>query len=75
MKTIIFFNQYTFAAAAIKTLRLKPGFLPKNLTVLRSLGGKPGFLRQVWLTSGAVILRVNTAVGDRLYDQQKTPTP
>lgn len=35
MKTIIVFYQYTLAAAAIKTLRLKPGFLPKNLTVLR----------------------------------------
>ncbi len=75
MKTIIFFNQYTFAAAAIKTLRLKPGFLPKNLTVLRSLGEKPGFLTQVWLTSGAVTLRVNTAFADRLYTKQKTPTP
>jgi|GEM_PF-4680197 len=45
MKTIIFFDLSTFAAAAIKTLRLKPGFLLKKLTVLRSLGEKPG-LRQ-----------------------------
>jgi|GEM_PF-5837244 len=75
MKKIIFFNQYTFAAAAIKTLRQKPGLLPKKLTLLRSLGEKPGFLRQVWLTSGAVILRINTAVGDRLYRKQIIPTP
>ena len=75
MKKIIFLNQYTFAAAEIKTLRQKPGLLPKKLTVLRSLGEKPGFLRQVWLTSGAVILRINTAVGDRLYRKQIIPTP
>jgi hypothetical protein len=31
MKTIRFFDKYTFAEAGITTLRQKPGFLAKNL--------------------------------------------
>ncbi len=31
MKTIMFFDKYTFAEAGITTLTQKPGFLPKNL--------------------------------------------
>lgn len=38
MKTIIFFDKYTFAEAGITRVRQKPGFLPKNLAASVILG-------------------------------------
>ena len=38
MKTIIFFDKYTFAEAEITRVRQKPGFLGKNLAASVFLG-------------------------------------
>jgi|GEM_PF-3300431 hypothetical protein len=38
MKTIIFFDKYTFAEAEITRVRQKPGFLAKNLVPSVLLG-------------------------------------
>jgi hypothetical protein len=38
MKTIMFFDKYTFAEAGIITIRQKLGFLPKNLAESAILG-------------------------------------
>ncbi len=66
MKTIIFFDEYSFAEAGITILRQKPGFLPKNFAASVISGEKNPFLRQVCVTSGGVILRVNTLIAHRL---------
>ncbi|MEG4351198.1 hypothetical protein QUA70_02755 [Microcoleus sp. LAD1_D5] len=46
--------------------RLKGSFLAKNLAASVIPGLKKPFLRQVCVTSGGVILPVNTVIADRL---------
>lgn len=52
MKTIIFFDKYTFAEGGITTLRQKPGFLPKNLVPSVILGEKTRFIRELCVNLG-----------------------
>ncbi|WP_333139571.1 hypothetical protein [Microcoleus sp. B13-B6] len=52
MKTIIFFDKYTFAQAGITTLRQKPGFLAKNLAASVLRGEKTRFLRELGVNLG-----------------------
>ena len=56
-------------------LAAQTGFFTKKLRCLCDPWLKKPFLRQVCITSGGVILPVNTVIADRLCGQQKTPTP